>query len=97
VRLDNAAGHLKPNTYAKMQFEANLPAGSVEIAATALVSDGAKQYAFVRDDAGRFSKRTIVAGPVREGRVVVFHGIAPGETVVAKGGILLDNQIELSE
>jgi RND family efflux transporter MFP subunit len=97
VRLDNSDGRLKPNTYAKMQFEAKLPEGSVEVAATALVSDGAKQYAFVRDEAGRFSKRTIIAGPVREGRVVVFHGIAPGETVVSKGGILLDNQIDLSE
>jgi len=27
----------------------------------------------------------------------VFKGIAPGETVVAKGAILLDNQIDLAE
>ncbi|MES1177242.1 MAG: efflux RND transporter periplasmic adaptor subunit [Myxococcales bacterium] len=97
VRLDNADGRLKPNTYAKMQFQASTPPGSVEVAAGALVSDGSKQYAYVKNAAGRFVKRDVVAGAVRDQRVVVFKGIAPGETVVSKGAILLDNQIDLSE
>jgi cobalt-zinc-cadmium efflux system membrane fusion protein len=97
VRLDNADGRLKPNTYAKMQFQASTPAGSVEVAAGALVSDGSKQYAYVKNAAGRFVKRDVVAGAVRDQRVVVFKGIAPGETVVSKGAILLDNQIDLAE
>ncbi|HEX3775811.1 MAG TPA: efflux RND transporter periplasmic adaptor subunit [Polyangiaceae bacterium] len=97
VVLDNSDGRLKPNTYAKMQFQANTPPGSVEVAASALVSDGAKQYAYVKNAQGRFVKRDVVAGAVRDGRVVVFKGIAPGETVVSKGAILLDNQIDLAE
>jgi len=97
VILDNADGRLKPNTYAKMQFQASTPAGSVEVAASALVSDGSKQYAYVKNAAGRFVKHDVVAGAVRDGRVVVFKGIAPGETVVSKGAILLDNQIDLAE
>ena len=97
VILDNADGRLKPNTYAKMQFQAATPPGSVEVAAGALVSDGARQYAYVKNAAGRFVKRDVVAGTVRDGRVVVFKGIAPGETVVSKGAILLDNQIDLAE
>ena len=97
VRLDNADGRLKPNTYAKMQFQASTPPGSVEVAAGALVSDGSRQYAYVKNAAGRFVKRDVVAGAVRDQRVVVFKGIAPGETVVSKGAILLDNQIDLAE
>jgi cobalt-zinc-cadmium efflux system membrane fusion protein len=97
VILDNADGRLKPNTYAKMQFQASTPPGSVEVAAGALVSDGSRQYAYVKNAAGRFVKRDVVAGAVRDGRVVVFKGIAPGETVVSKGAILLDNQIDLAE
>jgi membrane fusion protein, heavy metal efflux system len=97
VLLDNADGRLKPNTYAKMQFEASTPPGSVEVAAGALVSDGSHQYAYVKNAAGRFVKRDVVAGAVRDQRVVVFKGIAPGETVVSKGAILLDNQIDLAE
>ena len=97
VRLDNADGRLKPNTYAKMQFQASTPPGSVEVAAGALVSDGSRQYAYVKDAAGRFVRRDVIAGAVREQRVVVFKGIAPGETVVSKGAILLDNQIDLAQ
>jgi RND family efflux transporter MFP subunit len=97
VRLDNSDGRLKPNTYAKMQFQATTPPGSVEVAAGALVSDGSRQYAYVKNAAGRFVKRDVIAGAVREQRVVVFKGIAPGETVVSKGAILLDNQIDLAE
>jgi multidrug efflux pump subunit AcrA (membrane-fusion protein) len=97
VRLDNADGRLKPNTYAKMQFQASTPPGSVEVAAGALVSDGSRQYAYVKNAAGRFVKRDVVAGAVRDQRVVVFKGIAPGETVVSKGAILLDNQIDSAE
>ncbi|HEY3664950.1 MAG TPA: hypothetical protein VGL19_03075, partial [Polyangiaceae bacterium] len=97
VVLDNSDGRLKPNTYAKMQFQASTPAGSVEVAAGALVSDGSRQYAYVKNAAGRFVKRDVVAGAVRDQRVVVFKGIAPGETVVSKGAILLDNQIDLAE
>ena len=97
VRLDNADGRLKPNTYAKVQFQASTPAGSVEVAAAALVSDGSHQYAYVKNGDGRFVKRDVIAGAVREQRVVVFKGIAPGETVVAKGAILLDNQLDLAE
>jgi RND family efflux transporter MFP subunit len=97
VRLDNPDGRLKPNTYAKMQFQASTPPGSVEVAAGALVSDGSRQYAYVKNAAGRFVKRDVVAGAVRDQRVVVFKGIAPGETVVSKGAILLDNQIDLAE
>jgi len=97
VRLDNADGRLKPNTYAKMQFQASTPPGSVEVAAGALVSDGSRQYAYVKNAAGRFVKRDAVAGAVRDQRVVVFKGIAPGETVVSKGAILLDNQLDLAE
>ena len=97
VRLDNADGRLKPNTYAKMQFQASTPPGSVEVAAGALVSDGSRQYAYVKNGAGRFVKRDVVAGAVRDQRVVVFKGIAPGEIVVSKGAILLDNQIDIAE
>ncbi len=78
VRLDNADGRLKPNTYAKMQFQASTPEGSVEVAAGALVSDGSRQYAYVKNAAGRFVRRDVIAGAVREQRVVVFKGIAPG-------------------
>lgn len=97
VQLDNASGQLKPNTYARMRFLAKTPPGSVEIDSSAVVSDGAEQYVYVRDASGRFARRTVVVGPVRARRALILSGLKPGETLVERGAILLDNQIALSQ
>ncbi len=97
VIIDNKDGRLKPNTYARMSFLASVPEGSVEIASTSLVSDGADQYVYVQSKDGRFVRRKVVAGPARNGRVLITSGLEPGQTVVERGAILLDNQIALSE
>jgi RND family efflux transporter MFP subunit len=96
VRLDNPEGKLKPNTYARMQFLSPPLPGSVQVAATAMVSDGARQYVYVRGADGRFVARDVVTGPTRAGKTLVLSGLKPGETVVERGAILLDNQISLS-
>ena len=79
-----------------MRFQVSVPTGTAEIAASALVSDGATQYVYVQEQPGKLVRRKVVTGPVREGRVVITQGVNVGETVVEQGGILLDNQIELS-
>lgn len=96
VRLSNPDGRLKPNQFAEMRFRVQLPANASEVAASALVSDGATQYAYVEASPGQFVRRNVVSGPVRDGRAVILSGLTVGETVVEQGGILLDNQIELS-
>jgi len=60
------------------------------------MTDGTQSYLYVQEKNGRFVKRIVTAGPVRDGRVVVLEGLKPGETVVEEGGVLLDNQIDLS-
>ena len=96
VELPNDDQHLRANIFAEMRFQVPATDGSVEIEATALVSDGAKQYVYVEAPKGKFSKREIVAGSARGGIVPVFKGLAPGEVVVVEGAILLDNQIDMS-
>jgi len=95
VSLANNDGALRPNVYARVRFATTARAGSVEVPTSALITDGAHQYVYVQSDGGRFSRREIVAGPARDGRVPVFSGLTPGETIVAEGGLLLDNQISL--
>jgi membrane fusion protein, heavy metal efflux system len=95
VRLSNPDGALRPNTYARVRFATRSRAGTVEIPATALITDGSRQYVYVRDDAGRFARREIVAGASHDGSVPVLSGLTPGETIVDEGGLLLDNQVTL--
>jgi len=96
VKLENRDGRMRPNMFAEVSFRTLPTANSVEMAATALVSDGAKQYAYVLEGAGRFVRRTVVAGPQRDNKVTVISGLKAGETVVEQGAVLLDNQIDLS-
>lgn len=97
VRLENKDSQLKPNTFARMQFFTAPPQGSVDIATSALVTDGSTQYVYIRSPDGKFSRRRVTAGAAREGRVIVTEGLSPGDIVVERGAILLDNQIQLSD
>jgi membrane fusion protein, heavy metal efflux system len=96
VKLGNADGRIRPNTFAEVRFLSAAAEGSTEIAASALVSDGAKQYVYVQGAPGHFKRRDVVAGAVRDGRISIVSGLRAGETVVEQGAVLLDNQIDLS-
>jgi RND family efflux transporter MFP subunit len=95
VKLANADGRMRPNMFAEVSFRTPAAPNTVEMAATALVSDGPKQYAYVLEGQGRFVRRTVVAGPERDGKVTVLSGLKAGDTVVEQGAVLLDNQIDL--
>jgi len=97
LRLGNPEGLLKPNTFARMQFFTAPPPGSVDIASSALVTDGSSQYVYVRNPEGKFSRRRVTAGAARDGRVIVTEGLSSSDIVVERGAILLDNQIQLAD
>lgn len=97
VKLTNADGRIRPNTFAEVRFLSAPAASTTEIAASALVSDGAKQYVYVQDSPGHFVRRDVVAGAVRDGRITIVSGLSPNETVVEQGAVLLDNQVDLSQ
>ncbi len=97
LQLSNPDGQLKPNMYAEVDLMTEAPAGAAEIRASALISDGEKQFVYVQESQGEFRRRKIVAGSVRDGLVPVLSGLAPGEVVVEKGAQLLDNQLALAD
>ena len=97
VRLANADHRLRPNVYARVRFSVQHPGASIEIPATAIVSDGERQYVYVQDAPGHFARREVIVGSAHEGRMPVIKGLAPGETIVQEGAILLDNQIDISQ
>src|SRR5262249_19766217 len=95
VRLDNPGHSLRPHVYAQVRFLTGKPATGVEVMATAVMTDGTQSYVYVHEG-GKFVKRQVSAGPVRDGKVLILEGLKAGETVVEQGGVLLDNQIDLS-
>jgi RND family efflux transporter MFP subunit len=96
VKVQNPDGRMRPNMFAEVSFRTAALPNAVEMTATALVSDGPKQYVYVQESPGHFVRRSIVAGPQRDGKVTVLSGLKAGETVVEQGAVLLDNQIDLA-
>ena len=97
VHLPNTDRLLKPNVYARVRFETKPREGAVEIPASALVSDGQHQYVFLQEHPGHFARHEIVAGSAIGGVVPILEGLKAGDTIVAEGAILLDNEIGLGE
>lgn len=95
--LDNRDRRLRPNAVAHVQFLTDAPPTSVEIPASAVRSQGSGHYVFARDGEGPFTRRWVVAGATREGQTLVTGGIAPGDLVVSRGAMLLDNDISLND
>jgi cobalt-zinc-cadmium efflux system membrane fusion protein len=94
VKLANLAGTLRPNAYAQIKFFDPTPA-KVSLPSSAVMSDGAQTYVYVKDKNGALKKRTVVAGSASAGKMPILDGLEPGEQVVVQGAILLDNQIQL--
>ncbi|MDB4952450.1 MAG: Cobalt/zinc/cadmium efflux transporter [Myxococcales bacterium] len=95
VKLLNLDGALRPNAYAQIKFY-DPTAAKVALPAQAVLSDGEQSYVYAKDGkTGALVKRTVVVGSVSAGKVPVLQGVEPGELIVTRGAILLDNQIQL--
>ena len=97
VVVQNSDYQLRPNAYARVRFSVAPRGDAVEIPASALVTDGMRQSVFLQERPGRFVRRFVVAGSALGGVVPVFEGLKAGDTIVAEGALLLDNQIALSD
>lgn len=96
VVVPNPDHRIRPNTFVEMRFLQAPLQGAVEIAATALVSDGGDKYVYVQQGEGHFVRRSVVAASSSKGRVVVTSGLRVGEQVVEEGSALIDNEVVLT-
>jgi len=94
VKLGNPNGELRPNAYAQIRFFNTTPTTAVTLPATAVLSDGARNYVYVKEH-GALVRRDITIGTPSGGDVPVVSGLGPQDQVVIQGAILLDNQIQL--
>jgi RND family efflux transporter MFP subunit len=96
ARLPNPGREIRPNAYAQVSFKATVSQGTVGVAASAVVSDGQKQYVYVQRQPGTFARREVVVASTHGGQAAIVSGLTAGEVVVERGSALLDNQIALS-
>jgi multidrug efflux pump subunit AcrA (membrane-fusion protein) len=89
VEVRNPEQRLKPEMFARVALRGASAAPALAVPAQAVLTDGSASAVMVALGEGRFERRTIEAGPERDGRVRVLSGLARGEHVVVDGAIYL--------
>jgi cobalt-zinc-cadmium efflux system membrane fusion protein len=95
IALDGAATPLHPGMYGSVRIETY--DGDLTIPTQAvLIKDGTESVVYVQKDPLTFERRKVtVAQHIGDGsRVQITSGLAPGDRVVVKGALLLDNSAE---
>ena len=96
VQAQRPDARLRPNAFVTVSFEARTNA-AVQVPASALVSDGARSVMFVKSAQGGLERREVQPGRQAGGVVEILSGLEPGQVFVDKGGLLLENVIEMAD
>jgi len=59
-----------------------------------LIKNGTDRIVYVQEGEGHYAPRAVRTGVSRDGRVAILEGIAPGESVVVRGALLIDGESE---
>jgi len=100
VRLEvpNRNLELKPEMYANVKFEREMPVATPVVPSEAVIRSGERDLVFVALGGGKFEPREVVLGIEGKGRVYqVLKGLSGGEQVVVSAQFLLDSESRLQE
>jgi len=87
--VDNRSRLLKAEMYVTVELTGDAPAG-MDVPSKAVFSKGVKNYVFLEESRGEFSRKEIKAGPAHDGRTLILDGLQLGQRVVTEGCLLLE-------
>jgi cobalt-zinc-cadmium efflux system membrane fusion protein len=90
AEIDNHDGALKPEMFANFRILTSDASESPAVPAAAVVYEGDAAHVWVVAGDGLLSLRAIRTGRSNDGLVEVLDGLKPGEKVVTKGGLFID-------
>jgi cobalt-zinc-cadmium efflux system membrane fusion protein len=88
VELSNPQLRLKPDMFATIRVLLSTSRG-ILVPAASIEREGQTAYVFVGKDNNRFERRKVILGRTVDDRVEVNSGLAPGDTIVSDGVVLL--------
>jgi membrane fusion protein, heavy metal efflux system len=90
AEIDNHDGALKPEMFANFRILTSDASESPAVPAAAVVYEGDAAHVWVVLGDGLLSLRAIRTGRSNDGLIEVLDGLKPGEKVVTKGGLFID-------
>lgn len=97
IRLDNRDRLMRPNAFVEATLEPDASTLRVQVPEDAVVLSGERSVVFVEKGAGRLQRVMVQPGRRRDHQVEIRQGLTPGTKYVAKGALLLLNQVELAD
>ena len=88
IVVSNPAGRLKPGMFATVEI-VDFPDTVVTVLTTAIVQAGGTTVVYEQTQPWRFEPREVALGSQHGDRTVILKGLAGGETILAKEGVLL--------
>ena len=88
--VQNTEGLLKPDMFATIKIRAVTPQMVPAVPVSAALSQGQETVVFVEEEPGRFRRRQIQPGREMQGYIMAPSGVRPGERVVSRGVLLLN-------
>ena len=90
VALDNMSGRLRPGMFASAAFS-GAAHRAVTVPASALIQDGFNTRVFVERTAWNYESRVVKTGSQIGAQIEVEAGLKPGERIVVRDGVLLND------
>jgi cobalt-zinc-cadmium efflux system membrane fusion protein len=90
AEIDNRDGALKPEMFANFRIQTGDIAQSPAVPEAAVVYEGSAAHVWVVAGDGLLAYRAIRTGRNDAGLVEVLDGLKPGERIVTKGGLFID-------
>lgn len=90
AEIDNRDGALKPEMFANFRILTSDATESPAVPAAAVIFEGEAAHVWVVAGDALLELRAIRAGRSNDGLVEVLDGLKPGERVVTKGGLFID-------
>jgi len=92
AQLDNPTGRLLPEMFVRASIQQDSGMG-LRVPNKALVQSGVHTYVYVQTAPGEFQRRRVAIARRGNEFSYVTEGLASGESVVAKGALLLDGEM----
>ncbi len=90
ARLDNRDGALKPEMFATFRILTGAADDRPAVPESAVVYEGAAAHVWVAAGDGLLGLRAIRTGRADAGLIEVLEGLQPGERIVTRGGLFID-------
>ena len=94
LNLDNPGVLLKPDMYADVEFQVNIPS-KLTVPADAVLNSGDHKTVFIDRGNGYFEPRQVKTGEREGDRIQILSGLSGGERVVTSGNFLVDSESQM--